>query len=256
MAVLNVRIPDEVHDQLKALADDRGVTLSEYVRDLALAEVRPVHRKTRGAAGDEPAPESLSSIERKTLSLLHRILARVLPEDADDVDGDRAYQLERAVVLEEGFTGEYWWEMAGFRTELSIRECDLVDEILQMFRIITFSLQHLQNEDQELPRRVTARLSFDGFDHNDPLEGHMAAYVRHQMRDPDSWTELRPQLEKRDNGNSHSPMLPTYQRMLATYRRIIADRDRRATSRTLYLLTADELGQIADASTHPAHREP
>lgn len=248
MAVLNVRIPDEIHDQLKVLADGQGVTLSEYVRDLMLAQVQPVHAGERARAGDQPAPESLSSIDRKTLSLLHRILAQVLPEDANDVDGDRDYQLQRAEVLEEGFTGEYWWEMAGFRTELSTRDCDLVNEILQMFRIITFSIQHLKDEGQEVPSRVDTGLKFDGFDHNDPLEAHMAAYVRYQLRDPDSWAELRPQLQESDNGNSHRPMLGTYQRMLATYRRILNDRGNRG-SRTLHLLTADELEQIANTST-------
>lgn len=253
MAVLNVRVSDEVRDQLKVLADDHGVTLSEYVRDLLLAEVQPVRQTQQaGDAEDQPAPESLSSIDRKTLSLLHRILARVLPEDANDVDSGRAYQLERAEILEEGFTGEYRWEMAGFRTELSRRDCDLVTDILQMFRIITFSIQHLQTEGQELSRRLVAQLQFDGFDHNDPLEAHMAAYARYQMRDEDAWIELRPQLEQTDNGNSHMPTLAAYQRMLATYRRLINDRN--ATRRTLHLLTADELQQIADASIHPSHR--
>lgn len=244
MAVLNVRIPDEIHEQIKALADDQGVTLSEYVRDLLLAQVQPVHQGNQPGGG-QAAPQSLSSPDRMTLSLLHRILARVLPEG----DGERARQLQRAEILEDGFTGEYWWAMAGFRPELSIRDCELVMEILQMFRIITFSLQHLQNEEQQLPGHVTTRLTFDGFDPNDPLEAHMAAYVRYLLRDPDSnWAApLRPQLEDSDNGNSHSPMLPTYQRMLATFRRILNDRDRPAASRTLYLLTVEELKQIADS---------
>lgn len=82
----------------------------------------------------------------------------------------------------------------------------------------------------------------------------MAAYVRYQMREEDSWAELRPQFEQTDNGNSHSPTLAAYQRMLAAYRKLINDRDR--TRRTLHLLTVEELQQIADASIRPSHRKP
>ena len=88
----------------------------------------------------------MRTIDRQVLSLLHRILARVLPEDANDVDGDLEYQLKRAKILEEGFAGEYWLEVAGFSTELSKRDCGRVSDILQMFRIITFSIDHLQND--------------------------------------------------------------------------------------------------------------
>ena len=107
MAVLNVRVEDHVRDQLKEMADAEGVTLSEYVRSLLLEAVVPVY-EAEVKHGDEPAPGSMRTIDRQVLSLLHRILARVLPEDANDVDGDLEYQLERAKILEEGFAGEYW----------------------------------------------------------------------------------------------------------------------------------------------------
>ena len=35
------------------------------------------------------------------------MLARVLPEDANDDDGGADYQLRRARVIESSFTGEY-----------------------------------------------------------------------------------------------------------------------------------------------------
>jgi len=75
-------------------------TLSEYVRDLLLEAVVPIY-KAEVKHGDEPAPESLRTIDQQVLSLLHRILACVLPEEASDVDGDREYQLERAKIIEE-----------------------------------------------------------------------------------------------------------------------------------------------------------
>ena len=95
MAVLNIRVDDRVRDQLKELADDQGVSLSEYVRDLLMEAVVPVYEQ-EVKHGDEPPAESMRIADRQMLSLLHRILARVLPEDANDVDGDLDYQLMRA----------------------------------------------------------------------------------------------------------------------------------------------------------------
>lgn len=253
MAMLNVRVDDHVHDQLKRQADEEGVTLSEFVRELLLAAVVPV-REEDLRHGDEPAPESMRTIDRQVLSLLHRILGRVLPENANDVDGDLEYQLLRAKILEEGYVGEYWLEVAGFRTELSKRDCGRVSDILQMFRILTFSIAHLREAGEPINEKLAGQLEFKGFDHNDPLESHMASYVEHLMTE-DRWSELKPQLEANDNGNSHSRMLDTYSRMLAEYRRIMDSRER-GFSRFDYLISAAELEQIAAARVHPSNRRP
>lgn len=251
MAVLNVRVDNHVRVQLKEMADAEGVTLSEYVRDLLLEAVVPVY-EAEVKHGDEPAPESMRTIDRQVLSLLHRILARVLPENANDVDGDLEYQLVRAKNLEEGFAGEYWREVAGFSTELSKRDCGRVSDILQMFRIITFSIDHLEKDGTPGDENLAFTLGFQGFDHNDALEGHMATYVEYQIRD-DRWSELKPQVERHDRGNSHARMLDTYTRMLAEYRRVMDGR-KRGVDRNDYLLTLDELNQIADARVHPSNR--
>lgn len=243
MAVLNVRLDDWVRDQIKELADGKGMTVSEFVRDLVMEAVVPVYRREAGH-GDEPAPESMRIIDRQVLSLLHRILARVLPEDANDVDGDLEYQLMRAQILESGYVGEYWYEVAGFDTELSKRDCARVSDLLQMFRIITFSIDHLAKEGAPVDDELKDMLEFRGFDHNDALEGHMARYVNFLMRD-NRWTELKPQLKRNDN--SHSPALDTYMRMLSEYRRIMDSR-RRGFGRLDYLLSSDELRQISVAS--------
>lgn len=251
MAVLNIRVDDRVRTQLKEMADDEGVSLSEFVRDLIMEAVVPVYVQ-EVEHGDEPAPESMPIVDRQVLSLLHRILARVLPEDANDVDGDLEYQLMRAKILEEGYTGEYWYETAGFSTELSKRDCRRVSDILHMFRILTYSIDHLAKEGTPLDEKLAYGLEFRGFDHNDALESHMAGYVDFLMRDG-RWTELKPQLERYDNGNSHSRVLDTYLRMLAEYRRIMDDRER-GYGRTDYLLSLAELEQISGARVHPSNR--
>ena len=251
MAVLNIRLEDRIRDQLKEMADAEGVTLSEYVRDLVMAAVVPVHQPPVDH-GDEPAPETMRIADRQMLSLLHRILARVLPEDANDDDGDEDYQLKRARVIESGFTGEYWREVAGFRTELPKRDSDRVLDILDMFRVITFSISRLREQGTTVSEDTAYRLEFRGFDHNDALESHMASYVEHLMND-DRWTDLRLQLDRNDGGNSHHRMLDIYVRMLAEYRRIMDGRGR-GFRRDDYLLSMDELEQIAKAQVHPSHR--
>lgn len=252
MAVLNIRVEDRVRDQLRNLADDQGVSLSEYVRGLLMEAVVPVFAR-EVKHGEEPPAQSMRIIDRQVLSLLHRVLARVLPEDANDVDGDLEYQLRRANILEEGYTGEYWYETAGFRTELSKRDCDRVSDILQMFRIITYSMDRLAKDGIPISEDLAYQLAFQGFDHNDSLEGHMASYVDFLMSDGEHWTELKPQLERADNGNSHSPELATYLRMLVEYRQIMDSRERGSGDRG-YLLSEDELEQIADAQVHPSNR--
>ncbi|MBY6383640.1 ribbon-helix-helix protein, CopG family [Rhodococcus erythropolis] len=254
MAVLNIRVDDRVRDQLKEMADTEGVTLSEFVRDLLMEAVVPVFER-EVEPGDEPAPATMQIVDRQVLSLLHRILGRVLPEDANDVDGDLDYQLMRAKILEEGYTGEYWYETAGFHTELSKRDCGRVADLLDMFRIITYSIARLEKDGTPVDERLVRELEFRGFDHNDALEGHMASYVEFLMRDGERWTELKPQLERNDDGNSHQRVLDLYLRMLAEHRRIMDGRER-GFSHTDYLLSQDELQQVADARVHPANRRP
>jgi uncharacterized protein len=251
MAVLNVRVDDHVHEGLKQLADEAGLSLSEYVRELLLEAVVPI-RDERAQHGDQKAPESMRLFERQVLAELHRIHARLVPEGGSEEDGDPEYQKRRAEILESGFTGEYWLEVAGFETELSKRDSRRVIDILQMFRVITFSLNAL-GEEAELDDQTARRLVFRGFDHNDGLEGHMARYVAFMMRDGRHWTELQPQIEANDDGNSHMQMLDVYSRMLAEYRRIMDSRERRFAS-DAWKLTRDDLQRVADAAVHPSRR--
>lgn len=250
MAVLNVRLDDDAYERLKDLADAEGASLSEFVRDRLLEFVVPVSGDNHG---DEPAPESFSTRDRLMLSLLHRILARVLPEDANGEDGDMDYQLQKAQIIESGFTGEYWFEVAGLETELSKQDCRRVIDILQMFRILTYSIDRLAAKGEALDSGLIYGLRFRGFDHNDSLEGHMARYVRYQMRDEHHWAELQPQVADSDNGNSHMQMLDIYMRMLTEYRKIMKPRERRY-DRDAYFLTAEELRAIDAATTHPSNR--
>jgi uncharacterized protein YfbU (UPF0304 family) len=252
MATINLRIDDDVRDALESQADAEGVSLSQYVRDLLREAVVPVWNRPEQPHGDEQAPDSMDFMDRKVLSLLHRILGRLLPPDANGDDGDMAYQLDRAKVLEEGFTGEYWMEAAGFATELSKTDSRRVNDILEMFRILGFSVRRLEEDGSPLDPDVVSDLSFQGFDGNHALEGQILSYVRFLV-EHDRWSELKPFMDAHEGGNSHSPMLETYSRMLAAYRRIMESRVRKSGV-DAYALSEDELQTIIDEQTHPSRR--
>lgn len=198
------------------------------------------------------APEHLTTIDRRVLSLLHRILARVLPEDANDVDGDLEYQLERAKVLEEGYTGEYGMEFIGIDFELSAPDCERVKDILDMFRVVEHSQRLLAEAGGAIDAKLVGHLEFQGFDHNDMVESQMSSYVEYLISQ-DRWTERAPIYEDIGGGNSHAAMLPVYTRMVGEYRKIMDGRDR-GMGRDRFTLSAAELIEIARAAIHPNNR--
>ena len=248
MATITVRVDDDTRDALQEKAQDQGVSLSDMVRGLLREAVVPVRSADHL---DSFSPDTLPASERQVLALLHRILARVLPADANEVDGDLAYQLKRARVLEEGYTKEYDTEFIGIQKELSPRDCARVMDILDMFRIIDYSIDHLAKEGTPLDAAMAEDLRYQGFDLNDALEGQMAEYVRFLV-EGGRWTERLQFIQATNGGNSHMSTLDLYLRMLAEYRRI--KDGRRRLDLTDYLLGADELQRLALSMTHPSHR--
>lgn len=247
MATLNVRIEDDVRDALERKAQGAGLTLSTYVRDLLLEVVAPVRVEVA-----KKAPESLNSMDRRVLSLLHRILGRVLPENANDVDGDLEYQLERARVLEEGFTSEYGLEFYGIDEELSRLDSERVMDILDMFRITGQNIDRHASEGAPVRPETASRLRFVGFDFNDSLEAKMANYVEYLIKN-DKWTEQESVVNGPTRGNSHHRVLDSYLRMLAEYRRLMNARPP-TFSTERFNLTHQELDAIAAAIVHPSNR--
>jgi uncharacterized protein YfbU (UPF0304 family) len=249
MATITVRIDDAVRDALQARADDERQTLSDFVRDRLQDAVFDFRDKESDREGLEP--KSLTPMDRHTLALLHRILGRVLPKDANDVDGDEDYQLERAKVLERGFTKEYWVEFAGIRPELNARHSEFVMDVLDMFRIALYSVNHLREEGTVIDDSLRQALTFQGFDHNDRLENQMSDYVRFLVKD-EKWTEQEEFVLGRERGNSHHRMADVYSRMLTAYRE--AKQNRPSTGPKAYLLDEKDLAKIAAARIHPSNR--
>lgn len=248
---MTIRLDDDIRDALTLRAEEGGMTMSDFVRELIRAAVVPV--RVEDGAREGFAPDTLSPSERHTLSLLHRILARVLPEDANGADGDPAYQLQRATVLEKGFTQEYWTEYAGINSELKKRDAKFCMDVLDMFRMIDFSItEHAKNE--PISEELAHSLRYRGFDHNDALEQKMASYVEFLISDG-RWVERADFVEGPERGNSHHPTLETYSRMLAEYRRIREDQRKKPSSgRTSRGLSIEGLQALAAARVHPDNR--
>ncbi|WP_426733255.1 YfbU family protein [Glutamicibacter sp. 2E12] len=254
MATITVRIDDSVRDALQAKAIEAHQTLSDFVRDRLQDSVFAFREDdgSRDSRGEGLEPDTLSAFDRHTLALLHRILGRVLPEDSNDVDGDKEYQLERAKVLERGFTREYSMEFVGIQPELSPRHCDFVMDVLEMFRIAMFSINELQRQGAEIEESLQRALKFVGFDHNDRLEGHLSDYARFLVKDG-KWLEQEDFILGPEHGNSHHQTLPAYSRMLTEYREVKQARTRKSGLKS-YLLAEDELRKIAASRKHASNR--
>jgi uncharacterized protein YfbU (UPF0304 family) len=252
MATLTLRVDDPVRDQLQAMAEGRGISVSDLLRSLIDGLF---DRDDRDDPRPRVVPESMTPVDRKQLALLHKILARLVEEKTADerlgYDGDTKYQLDRAQVLEEGWTKEYDLEFYVMEPELSRRDCGLVMDLLDMFRILKFSAEKVA---VELSGDELGMLEFGGFDLNDGVESRLLEYARWLVSDGERWQEQAEVFSgENDRGNSHSPRLGTYRRMLQAYEPIWRGVVRRG-GRTDYLLTADELRRVAAAAIHPSHR--
>jgi len=245
MAVVNVRIDDDTHEDLKRRAAASGVTLSEYIRNLISEEVVSLRDSS---LGDLEAPESISVVNRRLLANSFRALA-----NSEEGEYERQGYLDAVKVFEDGLTGEYGTAL-GLYGELSMRDCERVSDILEMFRIVTFSLKELEESGATVPEELIRDLRYRGFDFNDTLESRMAGYVEYIMREPGIYAELQPQLKATDGGNSHMQQLEIYLRMLNELRRIRESRKNERNFFDSWKLSLDDLQRIANAKIHPENR--
>lgn len=259
MPTLTVRVDDDIYEDLARIAAAREITMSEFVRR-ALAEA--TDRPSTPDRHASETPDTLSAVNRLQLSLLHRILGRVLDGFGDDgtgVEGDREYQELRARVLEAGYVADYDDEFIAIEPELPRRESGWVMDVLDMFTHLEHSLSRLTESDRQvLDKEVSVRsLTFWGFDANYPDESRWLRYARHLIA-TDRWMNLAEHFDdQHERGNSHMPTTDLYRRMLAEFTPIWKDKLRAAQqdySGGAYVLTVDELRRVARATTHPDHR--
>jgi hypothetical protein len=243
MATLSVRIDDALRDELEDMAAATGVSSSEVIRQAL--EVR----LGRDVRSDWDAPRSLSMADRHTLALLHTILARLDSSESE-------YHETRAAVLQNGWTGEYENEFAAIDRELTLAECKMVWDVLDMFRVLRSSIEAVGVDAvRRIDEHAEAFLVFGGFDLNDTIEGRMLGYVRHLFAS-DRWSELKADmLARSDGGNSHSPRLAVYTRMLTAFTPIWNDKVQSFLSgHGRQHLDQSELAAVVEAAYHPSSR--
>lgn len=241
MATINVRTDDQTRADLDAVARGRGITVSDLLRE-SIDNALGRDPDDRGAA-TAGAPASLTLLQRRSLALQHSILALLNPDDAE-------YHQRRVTVLENGYVTDYDEEFYAYSPELSRAETRWVMDLLEMFSVCRRSLAQFSDDELATAGNLPNRLKFRGFDGNNTYESRLGTYVRYLM-DNRRWTDLAPDYEAADGGNSHMPMLTTYQGMVEVFKPIW---ERRLHDSSLglgddrYHLTIDELTQIRDGS--------
>ena len=250
MGQLNIRLDDHTRDALEALARARDVTVSDLTRsiiDEALGRGDPRRRQ-----GD-PTPRSLSAIERRVLAMNHQILAHLIVDPDEQGDGlDAEYHRNMVEVLESGWTTEYADMFEAFRPEITRRECSLVHDILDMFRTLEHSFRELNDEERaSLGEHAEYALVFRGFDFNDAQEGRFASYARYLIR-TGRWESMAEHFDaKHEHGNSHAPMLASYQRMLSIWQPMWEKKLHHSGGPRNYFFSPEELREIQAAWPHP-----
>jgi uncharacterized protein len=152
---------------------------------------------------------NLTEKERISYILQLSILEKLYPEDKTYKDIRKA--------LENGFTLHYK-DLRRFicegEDELSIENCKLVLDILDVYRGLIFSAKNNNWKDMSPVR-------FKGFDCNDKLEVIMHSYAKYFMEDLDRYDEIR-ELSCGDY-NSHAEMIPQYKRMIEIWSKLEAN---------------------------------
>lgn len=247
MATVTIRLDDDTRDELEEIARTRGITLSDLLRgqiDGLLGRDVPMR---------DAVPHALSCPQRHVLAQQHEVLALLQADDDHESEHHRAM----ATVLREGYAGEYGEVFVDMRSEIARSECKLLWDILDMFRVLGGSIDRLSADDHSaLEAENEQRLTFGGFDRNDSRESRLLGYV-HYLIGRGRWAEIKPRLaEIGDNGNSHSPRLPAYERMLAAYTPIYEEiaKGARGFTPDARLLAFDELKQVAEAWKWPGPR--
>lgn len=245
MPTLTLRIDDATRSELEALAQGRGETVSDLVRE-AIDEL--LGRGDDDKERPNAEPRSLTAVERSLLASQHEVLAVL----SDEGSQERKYHNQLVEVLRSGFTGEYHKVFVDLTPEVPLRDARLLARILGMFRVLRHSLDHLSTDAKaEIGEHADHALTFNGFDHNDSRELALARYVQFLVADG-RWEEQEEVLE-RDGGNSHMPKLATYLRMLAAFEPLMA---RRSTDPSLSFdeqmsLDADDLRAVYAAWPSP-----
>ncbi|MFI6031632.1 YfbU family protein [Amycolatopsis magusensis] len=219
MATLTLRVDDAVRDELDRAARARGSTVSDLLR-LAIDDLLGWREAGQRDRPDGVAvPQTLDVVQRRTFALIHDILAKLAATEGDE--DDVRYHRELAAIMTEGYAGEYYRDFGYLEAELTPAECRQLEDILEMFGVLEFSLAKLAPAERErLGDGAEYDLTFDGFDRNRPAEARMLSFAEHLVQGGERWSDFHERLTTGERGNSHSPRLAKYQRMVVVFKDI------------------------------------
>jgi len=171
---------------------------------------------------------------------------------ADDPDQER-FHLDAAEVFHRGYAIEYSDVMIEVDVELTVKDAELVMDVLDMFTALQSSIGQLTAAERAtLGEEALRRADFLGVDLNSAYESRLLSYARHLLAQ-ERWTNLAEYFDRQhESGNSHMPAVAVYQRMLAEFQPIWRRKLREMSGD--YLLTAGEIRAVTDARIHPDHR--
>jgi uncharacterized protein YfbU (UPF0304 family) len=234
MPTISIRVSDELKERLETMASDSNTSMSAAITEV----LRSATGMGREDYPEDMSPVTLSSTNRMILLNQEKLLASAEGIDAEKREG----HLHNAEILASGYTGMYSEVFAELRPEVSNRLCDEVYDILDMFRVLHFSYERLNDEERAQVDERT--ISYQGFDLQRD-EGRLAGFVDFVV-DGETYSELLPQIEEyTDGGNSHGPRLEVYERMLRCFKQVY-----RKHLMSASLLSLGEIQQVADAARH------
>jgi uncharacterized protein YfbU (UPF0304 family) len=214
MQTITLRVPDDLRTLIAEAAEANGQSQSDYMRQAIEVHVKRVDPKHDRQPTEKNI--TLTSYERASLILQHQTLLAAqghLPKESYDSKWH-----ERAIeVLERGYEGEYPQLFPSHAEALNAYDCELVWDILDMFRVIHFSVEALGENGWDAIGVEHAEWfgKFKGFDYQNEREIQMAGYTEYLVKSG-RWTEQE-ELVK-EGTNSHRQMLPTYQSMLGAFK--------------------------------------
>jgi uncharacterized protein YfbU (UPF0304 family) len=135
-------------------------------------------------------------------------LLELLEKDKDSV----AHYREMRKIVERGYSLSYHEVTENLWTEMPETECREVMDILDMFRVLKFSVDALDDKSGIDMQKVR----FGGFDGNN--ESSYLGYAKFLTQEQGRWEELKDEVK-----NSHSHRLGLYRPMLKKWRELTAD---------------------------------
>lgn len=232
MPTISIRVSEDLKSRLDNLAQESESTLSGVI----LEAINIMTGGSRTNLPEDTAPYTLSSTNR--LILRNQELLLSMCEQLDE--RERNGHAKNAKILESGYTSDYSTIYAPLHPEVPYSMCEELYNILDMFRVLRFSYEKLNDEEKGQVKEGS--ISFRGFDYSDSTESPLSGYVEF-MFENEKYEELEEPMKRfSDDGNSHTQLLPMYRRMYQCFNQVW-----RKHLLTAHELSLDEIQKVMSA---------